>query len=492
MVSTHLPDALYLAEQVADAERKLVEHQQVSLYDLVERAGLAAFNEFTHQQANAETVLVLLGSGNNAADGLVVARLLLASGRHVTAMSCVKARHSVEYQLALRAFTDIGGQVGPFDLPQLMQAPVIIDALLGTGFCGELKPPFEEVIDSVNASDAWVLSLDLPSGLNADTGSCSPHAVKASVTVVFGALKQGLFTGRARQFTGEITFADIGLTPYLTKPSAMRVDQDYLLSVFKPRARDSHKGTSGKVVVVGGDYGMPGAVRLAAEACLRAGAGLVAVVSRPEHQLIVVGSRPELMFLGCELVDMEVYHRLGWASALVIGPGLGKHDWGYNLLKAVSLSDKPCVVDADALNLLGKEPHRQLNWVLTPHSGEAARLLGISVAEVEEDRYRAVKALQAKYGGVVLLKGAGTLIYDGTNCVVAPVGNPGLASGGCGDVLSGIIGALMAQGIDSMKATIAAVVVHGVAAELAAPAGERGMLASDLMPYIRELVNYHC
>jgi len=160
---------------------------------------------------------------------------------------------------------------------------------------------------------------------------------------------------------------------------------------------------------------------------------------------------------------MEVYLRLGWAQVVVLGPGLGKHDWGYNLFKAAGLSDKPCVLDADALNLLSQEPRRQTNWVLTPHPGEAARLLGCSVADIEHDRFAAVRALQQKYGGVVLLKGAGTIIFDGKQMVVAPVGNPGLASGGCGDVLSGIIGALMAQGM--------------------------GMLASDLMPFIRQLVN---
>ncbi|MGL4517896.1 MAG: NAD(P)H-hydrate dehydratase, partial [Shewanella sp.] len=301
--------------------------------------------------------------------------------------------------------------------------------------------------------------------------------------------KQGLLTSKARHHCGLLEFADLGLSRYFSPSSVQRVGGEILQSYFAARARDSHKGQSGKVTVIGGDYGLAGAIRLASEACLRAGAGLVTVISRPEHQLTVNVSRPELMFWGCDLVDMEVYLRLGWAQVIVLGPGLGRQDWGYNLFKAAGLSDKPCVLDADALNLLSQEPRKQPNWVLTPHPGEAARLLDCSVADIERDRFAAVRSMQQKYGGVVLLKGAGTVIYDGQRMIVAPVGNPGLASGGCGDVLSGIIGALMAQGMDNMQATIVAVVVHGCAADLAARQGERGMLASDLMPFIRQLVN---
>ncbi|MFB2686567.1 NAD(P)H-hydrate dehydratase [Shewanella mangrovisoli] len=488
-----LPTALYTQQQVRTAELLAVSEGETTLYQLVERAGRAAFECFTqqrerHLQLEGMPLLVLAGSGNNGADALVCARLALEAG-HQVKVYLLKTQGKAEFEQALSAYLNQGGVIASPNIEAIQQAPIIIDGLLGTGVKGAVREDIAALIHAVNQSDAWVLSLDLPSGIVADTGVVAQVAVMADVTLCFGGLKQGLLTSKARHHCGHLTFADLGLTPFFDAESAMRVGGEMLKSHFAARARDSHKGQSGKVTLIGGDFGMAGAIRLASEACLRAGAGLVTVISRPEHQLTVNVSRPELMFWGCELVDMEVYLRLGWAQVVVLGPGLGKHDWGYNLFKAAGLSDKPCVLDADALNLLSQEPRRQTNWVLTPHPGEAARLLGCSVADIEQDRFAAVRALQQKYGGVVLLKGAGTVIFDGKQMVVAPVGNPGLASGGCGDVLSGIIGALMAQGMDNMQATVVGVVVHGCAADLAAVQGERGMLASDLMPFIRQLVN---
>ncbi|KEK29725.1 bifunctional ADP-dependent NAD(P)H-hydrate dehydratase/NAD(P)H-hydrate epimerase [Shewanella xiamenensis] len=488
-----LPTALYTQQQVRAAELLAVSEGETTLYQLVERAGRAAFECFTqqrkrHPQLEEMPLLVLAGSGNNGADALVCARLALEAG-HQVKVYLLKSQGSAEFEQALSAYLNQGGVIDSPNIEAIQQAPIIIDGLLGTGVQGAVREELAALIRAINQSEAWVLSLDLPSGIVADTGVAAHIAVMADVTLCFGGLKQGLLTSKARHHCGHLAFADLGLTPFFDAESATRVGGEMLKSHFAARARDSHKGQSGKVTLIGGDFGMAGAIRLASEACLRAGAGLVTVISRPEHQLTVNVSRPELMFWGCELVDMEVYLRLGWAQVVVLGPGLGKHDWGYNLFKAAGLSDKPCVLDADALNLLSQEPRRQTNWVLTPHPGEAARLLGCSVADIEHDRFAAVRALQQKYGGVVLLKGAGTIIFDGEQMVVAPVGNPGLASGGCGDVLSGIIGALMAQGMDNMQATVVGVVVHGCAADLAAVQGERGMLASDLMPFIRQLVN---
>lgn len=488
-----LPTALYTQQQVRAAELLAVSEGETTLYQLVERAGRAAFECFTeqrelHSQLEGMPLLVLAGSGNNGADALVCARLALEAG-HQVKVYLLKIQGTAEFEQALSAYLNQGGVIDSPNIEAIQQAPVIIDGLLGTGVKGAVREDIAALIHAVNQSEAWVLSLDLPSGIVADTGVVAQVAVMADVTLCFGGLKQGLLTSKARHHCGHLAFADLGLTPFFDAESATRVGGEMLKGHFAARARDSHKGQSGKVTLIGGDFGMAGAIRLASEACLRAGAGLVTVISRPEHQLTVNVSRPELMFWGCELVDMEVYLRLGWAQVVVLGPGLGKHDWGYNLFKAAGLSDRPCVLDADALNLLSQEPRRQTNWVLTPHPGEAARLLGSSVADIEQDRFAAVRALQQKYGGVVLLKGAGTVIFDGKQMVVAPVGNPGLASGGCGDVLSGIIGALMAQGMDNMQATVVGVVVHGCAADLAAVQGERGMLASDLMPFIRQLVN---
>ncbi|CAM3934614.1 NAD(P)H-hydrate dehydratase [Shewanella aquimarina] len=483
-----LPSALYTAQMIRDAEARLIASGEANLCQLIDSAGQSAFELLQREERLNNKILVLAGYGNNGADAYICATLLLESGCDVALYAVERPEPGEGISYAKAAFLAAGGhQLSDYE-EALKEAGVVVDGLLGTGVKGEPRAPFAEMIKALNAYSPWILSLDVPSGIDVDTGA-GQLAVKADVTLTFGAPKQGLITGKARDCVGRLWFADIGLQDYLPDSKVLNIAYRLTDLGLPARAQNSHKGACGKVTVIGGDNGMAGAPRLAAESCLRAGAGLVAVISRPEHLTVVNSGRPEIMFWGCELVDMEVYQRLGWADILLIGPGLGKHDWGYNLLKATSLSDKPCVMDADALNLLALDPSRQSNWVLTPHSGEAARLLGISIAEVEADRFAAVYALQAKYGGVVVLKGAGTLIYDGKVCHVAPVGNPGLASGGSGDVLGGIIAALMAQGMSKMDAASAGVVIHGAAADLAAKDGERGMLACDLFAHIRALVD---
>ncbi|MCE9687032.1 NAD(P)H-hydrate dehydratase [Shewanella sp. AS16] len=487
-----LPRSLYTGQQIRAAETEAVARGDVTLYGLVERAGEAAFSLITQQHSAPTEVLVLAGTGNNGADALVCAARLLKAGYAVTLMALPKAEPGEPLSLALAAFAAQGGKVQPMALPEIAKAKLIVDGLLGTGVTGALRPGLADIIAAVNGANAWVLSLDLPSGLNADTGACGGVPVQADVTLTFGGLKQGLFTAKGRQHSGFIALAELGLAAYLPQPAALKVTLEYLASCLAPRARDSHKGMAGKVLIVGGDTGMAGAIRLAGEACLRAGAGLVTVMSRPEHQVTVNMNRPELMFLGCEPADQAFLQRLEWAQLVLLGPGLGQQAWGracFDACLGAGRAGIPRLLDADALNLLSQAPRSCPDWVLTPHPGEAARLLGCSLAEVETDRFAAIRAIQRKYEGVVLLKGAGTLIFDGEHMYVAPVGNPGLASGGCGDVLSGIIAALMAQGLEPISATLAGVIVQGYAADLAAAEGERGMLASDLMPFIRQLVN---
>ncbi|WP_133405740.1 NAD(P)H-hydrate dehydratase [Parashewanella tropica] len=488
MTNKRLPNELYNVEQVRQAEIDASQTINGGLYQLVEKAGAAAFQWLQQHQASAKRVLILVGSGNNGADGLVLARLLVEHGYQVDVMGLLRPVNSSEYGQALQALQAVNVQVQSIDLDIFDKVDVIIDALFGTGLSRPLSEEFQSLIKGINRSSAFRLSLDVPSGINANSG-VGVFAVAADATIVFGALKRGLFTYQARHFCGQIFFADIGLAEFLPETDTFRFDCHDIQGILGKRARHAHKGDFGRVNVVGGDLGMPGAVRLSAEACFRAGSGLVAVVSRPEHQHIVLTGCPELMFCSAEFIDMDVYHRLGWADVLVLGPGLGRQDWGQNLFKATSLSGKPSVIDADALNILSKDPVKQDDWVLTPHSGEAARLLDCSVEEIERDRFTAVKQLQQKYGGVAVLKGAGTLICDGKQTIVATVGNPGLSSGGCGDVLSGIIGAMMAQGLSPMQAAYTGVIVHGCAADKAAEKGERGMLASDLMEPIRQVVN---
>lgn len=255
------------------------------------------------------------------------------------------------------------------------------------------------------------------------------------------------------------------------------------------RPRNTHKGDYGRVLAIGGDHGMPGAVRLAAEAAARVGAGLVSIATRSAHAAHISAQRPELLCYGVEHAN-ELRPLLSAASVVVIGPGLGQSPWARQLFSAVLETDLPCVVDADALNLLAAESVVRDAWVLTPHPGEAARLLACTGAEIQADRFNAVREVRRRYGGVVVLKGAGTLVAAGDEPVgICAGGNPGMASAGMGDVLSGVIAALIAQGLSLRDAARLGVWLHAEAGDRAASAGERGLLASDIMPHLRSLVN---
>lgn len=256
------------------------------------------------------------------------------------------------------------------------------------------------------------------------------------------------------------------------------------------RQRDANKSDYGHVLVIGGDYGMGGAVRMAAEAALRVGAGLVSVATRPEHINIVSGIRPEIMCHSVETAQ-DLAPLLARATFIVIGPGLGKSEWAQELLARVLQAKQPKLLDADALNLLAQNPVCCENWILTPHPGEAGRLLDEATEAVQADRIKAVQALEKKYGGVVVLKGAGTLVQtEKAKPTICEAGNPGMASGGMGDVLSGVIAGLAAQGLSLENAAKAGVFLHACAGDLAAAeGGERGLLATDLLLHLRQLVN---
>jgi ADP-dependent NAD(P)H-hydrate dehydratase / NAD(P)H-hydrate epimerase len=256
------------------------------------------------------------------------------------------------------------------------------------------------------------------------------------------------------------------------------------------RLRDTSKSDYGHVLVIGGDHGMGGAVRMAAEAALRVGAGLVSVATRPEHLTIVSGCRPEIM---CHRIQApeELAALLQRATVLVIGPGLGKSEWSKSLFNVLLQAPQPKIIDADGLNLLAEQDRRSETWILTPHPGEAARLLGQTAAQIQADRVGALTQLQHRYGGVIVLKGAGTLLKDAAaGPFLCPAGNPGMASAGMGDVLSGVIGGLLAQQLSLLDAAQVGVMIHSMAADQAAAAnGERGLLACDLMPFIHRLAN---
>ncbi|MGR9108966.1 MAG: NAD(P)H-hydrate dehydratase [Gammaproteobacteria bacterium] len=482
--------ALYRAEQVRAMDRVAIDELGISGLDLMHRAGAQAYRILTQMCGECEPVSVFCGAGNNAGDGYVVARLAREAGHPVTVYALVSPEKlRGDAATVYREFAEQGGEVSEFSGVIAEDSRVIVDGLLGTGLDREVTGRFHDAIERINAFGCPVLALDVPSGLNADSGFPMGIAIRADRTVTFIGQKQGLFTGDGVDYAGMVDFASLDV-PHEVQESFE--PSSYLLTsphaAFPPRARSSHKGAFGHLLIVGGDSGFSGAARMAGQAGARIGAGLVSVATRASHASYMNLAQPELMCHGTETPD-DLQNLLDKASAVGVGPGLGQGEWSRGLFDCVIDSGLTAVVDADALNLLAKMPRRHDNWVLTPHPGEAARLLACDTLTIRKDRFAAVKAIQKKYGGVCLLKGAGSLVADGETIAICPTGNPGMASGGMGDLLTGMIAGLIAQGFSMGDAARAAVYLHGEAADLAARNGERGMLATDLLPYIRDLVN---
>ena len=492
-VKSSLPHSLYRAQQIKDFEGLAAEQAGTTSYGLMKRAGQACYQVFSTHFPEATKILVLTGQGNNGGDGYVFAAIAKDAGLNVQLCQVGDAaKLTGEAAEARNAWRIEQGVIDGIEQADFEGADVIVDALLGTGLLGTVRAEYQRLIHKINQTAKPVLSVDIPSGLNADTGCITDVAVNADATICFVGLKQGLFTGRSAEHCGTIYFSGLGVQEQfesLCRNTVARITYDDISHYLSPRSRTSHKGFFGKTLVVGGNIGMPGAARLASEAALRSGSGLVKVLTRPENLLTVLAGRPELMGVGVDTEGLNKEIIEDWASVMAIGPGLGKNEWAQTLLDYALESEMPMVVDADALNLLVDKPAWKENWILTPHPGEAATLLGCSISQIEEDRFSAVRNLQRSFGGIVVLKGPGTLICDGKRVYVANVGNPGMASGGMGDVLSGIIAGLLAQGLDLMQASILGVSIHGLAANMAAESDERGLLASDLFPYIRNLVN---
>jgi len=370
-----------------------------------------------------------------------------------------------------------------------------VDAMLGIGLQRAPGGEVASAIKAVNAHPAPLLALDVPSGLNVDTGSTPGVGIRADVTLTFIGLKRGLFTGAGVELAGKVCFAalEVPAKVYASRiPAARRIDVARQESLLGRRTRTAHKGHFGHVLVIGGDHGYGGAALLAATAAARCGAGLTSVVTRSAHVPGLLAACPEVMAHACDDARLPAA-LLQRASVLVLGPGLGRAAWGRELFRLALAAQQTMVIDADGLKLLAESAHRARdNWILTPHPGEAARLLDSSVADLQADRFASVQALQQRYGGVVVLKGAGTLIQSAGSLppALCSAGNPGMASGGMGDVLSGVIGALLAQGMTPTEAAETGVCVHAAAADAAAAArGERGLLASDLMPHLQRLAN---
>ncbi len=483
-----LPQALYSAAQTRQLDRLAIERCGIPGGTLMERAGQAVFRELRARWPRARRMAVVCGPGNNGGDGYVIGRLGHGAGLDVTVLAVGEdSRLRGDALTACEAARAAGVRIAPFTVAALERMELIVDALFGTGLEREVQDPWRAAIDAMNAADAWRVAVDIPSGLHADAGSVLGTAVRAELTVSFIALKTGLFTGAARDHCGEIVLADLEVPVKVFEamaPSASRITPASLQGLVQ-RRRSAHKGDAGHVAVIGGNAGMSGAARLAGEAAYRSGAGLVSLFTHPAHAAFVNQACPELLTHAVEGGDLRAALRR--ATVLAVGPGLGQDEWGRRLFAAALESRLPKVIDADALNLLAADPLRREDWVLTPHPGEAARLLECSVADVQAQRFQALAQLIERYGGVCVLKGAGTLVAAAAapEVWVCDAGNAGMASGGMGDVLTGIIAALLAQGLRALDAARLGVWLHATAADSAAADGEIGLLASDLLPFIR-------
>lgn len=496
----NLPHLAYSAQQVKQQESVVAQVENIPMYQLMQNAANAVFKQLCRLYSDAKSICIVAGGGNNAGDGYLVGKYALLAGIDVVVMALKSGDELTgDAERAYREFIAAGGDVEQFDKAKLNDCSVIIDALLGIGFSGALSKPYQGVISTINDCDKPVISVDLPSGLNATTGEVSVPTVNAAHTVTFIALKQGLLSGRAKHCVGKLHFVGLGLGDAFLKQVPSSVSHWGLseqMAQLPSRQLDGYKNKYGHVLLIGGNQGMAGAIRLAGEACLRAGAGLVSVLTHHSHVSSVIAGRYEMMVHGYRAINQcsdetdtkKAQDLIEKADVIVIGPGLGQDDWANELLALLEKVDKPIVMDADALTLLARTPRSFNQLVITPHPAEAARLLQKLTNEIELNRFDSVKQLSQKYHCISVLKGPGTLISDGVNININRSGCVAMASAGMGDVLSGIIGALIGQGMSLYHATSLAVYIHGLAAEEAAQAGTRGLLASDLFPYIRKLV----
>lgn len=504
--------AAYSAKQVLVNEALVAQKLQLEMFELMERAGAAAFGALCEHWPKAKSILVLSGKGNNGGDGFITARLAHLAKLDVTVLiTCDISQISGDALTAYEAMI-ISGVTKVFtqDLVTSIRGfsgDVIVDSLFGIGFYGTLNEPMQALVFEVNKSNADVLSVDIPSGLCATTGNVqSEQAMIADVTVTFIVYKQGLLSGQAANFVGELILADIGLGKDFKKLVSSSIAYQLCSplidgsSPIQERLNTSHKGSIGQVLAVGGSEGMPGAIRLASEAALRCGAALVCVCCHENNQALVFNGRPELMLAPTDAPKLANSDMMKKTKVFLLGPGLGKTAWSkalFNLIvndvvnsKELVKKEKWLVLDADGLTLLAQTNFYCSHWILTPHPKEAARLLNCDVAEIEADRFSSVQRIAKKYGGICILKGSGTLVSDGEQIVINSTGNAGMASGGMGDVLAGVAAALALQATDYFTASCLAVYIHGAAGDIIAhDNGQRGMLASDLFAPLQKLIS---
>lgn len=501
-----MPTALYNKAQIKVIEQQAIAELQQDDFVLMQRAAAVLLQVIKQRWPSRRSILIYAGAGNNGGDGYLLAAFAKSEGFHV-AIKCVGDHSQLPSAAAKAAQAARDAQVPLVPLEQPESADLLVDALLGIGLHRLVDGDYARAIALINQTGRPVLAVDVPSGLCADTGRVLGCAVKADLTQTFIGHKIGLLTADGPDHTGELQLDPLDIPAHVFQTVhaiASVVHGQSLLAGLPPRPRNFHKGKAGHVLIMGGDHGMAGASLLSAEAALRCGAGLVTVLTRQEHVSALLTRRPECMVHGVA-AQQDLHPFFSKADVIVAGPGLGQQFWGQQLMAQVVKQHHPLLLDADALNILAQ--HR--DWlpqaeeaapvssmtlpralILTPHPAEAARLLQSSTAEVQHNRPGAVLQLQRQFQATILLKGNGSLVASSSHIQLLHAGNPGMASAGMGDVLTGIIAALWAQGMHASSATSLGAWLHATAADrLAKHYGQRGLLALDLLDEVRKLLH---
>jgi NAD(P)H-hydrate epimerase len=509
---------LLTAQQMREIDRSASSDYHIPSIVLMENAGIktvdAIYDLLAVQRGN--TVVILAGKGNNGGDGLVAARHLINNGINVDIFLMGNPEEMTtdtytNYKILVKMSTRIYPLLEEKDLNQLMlsllESDLIVDAIYGTGFKGILDSFNSRVVKLVNSCKSPVVAVDIPSGVEADTGKVHGEAIKASRTVTFALPKIGLVFEPGKDYTGTLTVADITIPKQLLEDDNLKtnlITETMVHPFIKPRKPESHKGTYGHGLVIGGSAGMTGAVMMSGSAALKTGAGLV-TAAVPKSLLPVVETGllevmtiplPETRQAAISLEALPVIESLlGRVSVCAIGPGMSSYPEANAILRFVlERAGIPVIIDADGINALQGDPeilrNRQVPVVLTPHPGEMARLLGKGIQEIQANRMVIAREFAQEYGVTLVLKGNKTLVAAPSGAIyVNMTGNPGMATAGSGDVLCGLITGLIAQGIKPQDAAIVGVYVHGLAGDCASKIkGQRGLIAGDLIDSIPDIL----
>ena len=501
---------LYTASETRKIDNLAIKEKGISGYSLMQMAAEFTLDVILREFSPVEELIIFCSKGKNSGDGFLLGSFAKEFGLEVTIV--MSNTSNVLKGVSRKAFEEMKDakvkiiSTKSVEKLKVSNKAVIVDALIGTGLKGNLRKNIKESIFALNKLGVKlpVLSLDIPSGVNPDTGDADDIAVYADITATFVAQKRGCFTSVGKKFSGEIIYSDLEIPKNLfSKITSTSYVVDYEDSISKVvyREQDAHKGHFGNVLIVGGDRGLGGAGLLSSRAAVYSGAGLTSLVTRPEHVSASLVSCPEVMVKGVDS-GQDIEEHLVKPDVIAIGPGLGQSAWSEQMIQRVfweaEKRDISVIMDADALNLLTKlklSSNLPKRLILTPHPGEAARLLNTSVAVIESNRFSAAAKIQKKFNATVVLKGSGTVICHKSGGTqkwgICDSGNPGMATGGMGDVLTGIIAGLLAQGLTLREAAEAGVDLHAKAADQASlEFGEAGLTSSDVINELKYLLKY--